>query len=93
MKRLFGASVTRPGKTEHLVIEGGVRRQIGHPVSVLVVEVDKGFYLFRNDEHGVCLADTWHVTLEEAKEQADFEYGIEEADWFPAEEHVTGQGG
>jgi len=29
----------------------------------------------------VCVADTWHETLEAAKSQASSEYGIEESDW------------
>jgi len=45
------------------------------------VEQDGAFFLFRLDPNGHCIADTWHQTLDEAKQQANFEYGIEESDW------------
>ena len=49
------------------------------------VEIDEAragcFYLFHFDATGRCIADTWHATLAEAKEQAKFEFEIEPADW------------
>lgn len=37
-------------------------------------ESDGGFYLFYCDDQWGVLTDTWHETLEDAKEQAEFEY-------------------
>jgi hypothetical protein len=49
------------------------------------VEIDEarsgGFFLYHYDAAGRCIADTWHATLAEAKEQATFEFEIEAADW------------
>jgi hypothetical protein len=49
------------------------------------MEIDEarsgGFYLYHYDAAGRCVADTWHATLTEAKEQARFEFEIEAADW------------
>jgi hypothetical protein len=46
-----------------------------------VVEQGGAFYLFRLDGSGQCIADTWHETVEAAKVQASFEFGVEEGDW------------
>ena len=40
-----------------------------------------GVYLYHFDKGGICIADTWHMTVEEAKDQANFEFGILESDW------------
>jgi hypothetical protein len=40
-----------------------------------------GVYLFHYDSVGDCFADTWHRTIEEAKEQAEFELNIKPGDW------------
>jgi len=45
------------------------------------MEQDGAYYLLSLDENGVCVADTWHPTIENAKRQAKFEFEIEEADW------------
>jgi hypothetical protein len=51
------------------------------PVEVEAVEEDGAVYLFRLDASGKCIADTWHETMESAKAQANFEFGIDERDW------------
>ena len=40
-----------------------------------------GFYLMRMNKLGKCIFDTWHMTLAEAKAQAEHEYAIAETDW------------
>lgn len=37
-----------------------------------------GIFLYRLNDKGDIIADTWHLTVEEAKEQAAFEYGVED---------------
>jgi hypothetical protein len=51
------------------------------PETVEIVEQDGAVYLLRLDQDGACLADTWHETVEAAKVQANFEYGIKDSDW------------
>lgn len=40
-----------------------------------------GCYLMRMNKAGKCIFDTWHMTLAEAKAQAEHEYAIADADW------------
>lgn len=68
------------GGTIHLV--GGVESSV--PASVDLVAENGGVFLLRLDAHGVCLADTWHQTVAEAKDQARHEYRIEDTDWVEA---------
>jgi hypothetical protein len=51
----------------------------------VVVEEDGAIFLLRFDDEGQCVADTWHETVEAAKAQASFEFGIEEGDWQETE--------
>jgi hypothetical protein len=50
---------------------------------VEIVEADSegSFFLNRYDAEGVLITETWHLSVEEAKSQAEFEYAIEEEDW------------
>ena len=77
------------GNTTHL---RGVRiaddlevTTVPDPKTVEVLEQNGSIYLLRFDEAGQCIADTWHETLEAAKAQASFEFGIEEGDWQDVE--------
>ena len=49
-------------------------------------EQDGGFYLFYCNEDWKVITDTWHETLEDAKEQAEFEYKGARASWRKAEQ-------
>ena len=49
--------------------------------TVEVVEQNGAYYLLRLDDKGRCVADTWHESVQGAKKQASFEFGIEEGDW------------
>ena len=51
------------------------------PAWVEIERQDHGYYLFSLDASRKCFADTWHPTLEAAKAQARFEFGIPEEDW------------
>ena len=57
------------------------------PVAVkLEISVgEDGFFLLRFDHNGVFCGDTWHQTIEEAKDQARFEYSVSEDEWHTAE--------
>jgi hypothetical protein len=78
------------GKTRHSI--GALIDGVPTPVEDLPtpewVEIsgeDGAYYLFHLDAEGVCFADTWHQTLDEAKQQASFEFGIEPEEWSEVE--------
>jgi len=78
------------GKTRHYIGDLDDGRlvpiaEIPAPFWVEISAEDGAFYLFRLDDHGGCLADTWHQTLEEAKRQATFEFGVAPGDWADVE--------
>jgi hypothetical protein len=60
--------------------------QLPIPAWVEIEPRDGAFYLFYFDSSGECLTDTWHESLARAKDQAHFEFEIEEGDW----EEVSG---
>ena len=70
------------GKTIHFIGTFQKAEQLPPPAWVEIVQEAEGFYLLRYNSEGHFLADTWHQTLAEAKEQAQFEYYIEEKDWI-----------
>jgi hypothetical protein len=69
------------GETTHSVAAEGGALPREAPVYVEIVEQEGAYYLFRHDAEGVCIGDTWHLTLDEAKEQAAFEFDIGETEW------------
>lgn len=55
------------------------------PYSVEIEAADGAFYMYYLDSQGMCLTDTWHRTLAEAKSQAMREFEISEGDWESVE--------
>lgn len=43
-------------------------------LAICQYEGEENFYLFGCDENWNTITDTWHETLEDAKDQAEFEY-------------------
>jgi hypothetical protein len=79
------------GKTMHrlgVLVAGEIKATpVPDPIAFeVVVEEDGTIFLLRFDDEGQCIADTWHETVEVAKAQANFEFGIEEGDWKEASE-------
>ena len=79
----FRAQIRKPGITEHSVATGTGVERCNTPASLAIIAEDAGYYLLRNDAEGTCIADTWHLTLNEAKAQAEYEFGVRESDWIP----------
>lgn len=55
-------------------------------LAICQYETEDSFYLFGCDENWETIADTWHQTLEDAKQQAEFEYEGVSATWQKPEE-------
>ncbi|MEM7247177.1 MAG: hypothetical protein AAF533_17685 [Acidobacteriota bacterium] len=86
MKRLTAPVPPTPGKTRHFIVNKSGSTPCEHPATLVIEERDGAFFLLRLSSDGGFVADTWHLTLEEALEQARHEYGIEEAEWTSAAE-------
>jgi hypothetical protein len=63
------------------------REEMGLAALLLIENKPDGIFLFRFDCDAQCVGDTWHPTVEDAKRQADFEFGNHLSAWrvVPAE--------
>lgn len=50
------------------------RRELPRPTVALIDETADGFYLIRLTKDGTFCGDTWHLTADNARGQADFEF-------------------
>jgi hypothetical protein len=57
------------------------RRELPSPAFLLLEERADGIFLFRHDAQGRCVGDTWHMSVQDAKDQALFEYPGVSLDW------------
>ena len=65
-----------------VVTDDGSSAQAGAMPVVLVIETrDDGIFLFRYVKDGVLAGDTWHLSVDDAKLQADFEFGDKVGRW------------
>jgi hypothetical protein len=62
----------RTGNTRH-VVNGKIADNI-YGLAICQCEGEEGYYLFGCDQHWYSVTDTWHQTIEDAKDQAEFEY-------------------
>ena len=88
--KLRARVIKATGKCRHYKggIEKGelVRRELMPPPKWVEIEqLADGFYLFYYNERGECQTDTWHETLEAAKEMAKWEFQVNDADWVVVE--------
>jgi hypothetical protein len=86
--RLRARVRTATGGTRHALgtlVDGMAveAQQLPTPAFAEIIEKEEGFYLLYLDSEGACLTDTWHVTLEAAKRQAEFEFQIPPMEWQP----------
>ena len=67
------------GQTRHTV--GGVPVHGETRLRIVRLSGDVNFYLIHYDEAGNELTDTCHESINEALEQAEFEYGLTSDEW------------
>jgi len=79
-----------PQKTAHFVgapseVSGttGERELLRRARIVVLERRPDGVFLYRYASDGTFAGDTWHMTFNEAKEQAVFEYGDAVGKWRP----------
>jgi hypothetical protein len=70
------------GSTRHHVIvaENESTVELQPAVTLEITDSEGGFLLIRRSLTGFA-GDTWHATLDEAKRQAEVEFGVEAAEW------------
>lgn len=70
------------------VADGRIVAYTSHPLPtwVEIVPDKDGFFLFHLDQDEECVADTLHFSVDEAKRQAEFQYGITSDEWFEVRE-------
>ena len=92
--KLKAAVKKTTGNTTHSIgsLKDGkpvVEEAIPTPAWVEIHEDGGGFFFMHFDESGDVIADTWHQSVNEAKEQAEFEFGILASDWKTCAENIT----
>jgi hypothetical protein len=77
------------GETSHLVAsripEALEVSRLPDPFVVELSEQESGVYLLRLDRNESCISDTWHESIEAAREQAKLEYGVQAGDRIAVE--------
>lgn len=58
-------------------------------IKIIRYDDDTEVYLIEFDSSGNEIIDTFHTTIEGAKRQADFDWGISESDWVLLNEEVN----
>jgi len=66
----------------HELGAGSARRTLPAARFLTIELTAEGFFLFRFAEDGVFAGDTWHPSIDEAKDQANYEYGIALGRWL-----------
>jgi hypothetical protein len=65
-----------------------LREPMGIPVLIAIEQKTDGIFLFRFAFDGQVVGDTWHGSVEEAKQQAQFEFSDLLLDWRSVPEDV-----
>lgn len=78
-----------PSKVKHYAglppeLTGGTdsRQVLGNACFLVIEEKPDGIFLYRYEAKGECVGDTWHMSVDDAKHQAVYEYGDEVKAWI-----------
>lgn len=68
---------------------GSDQREVMQTAALVTIEEKPdGVFLFRFTADGQIVGDTWHMTVDEAKQQAKFEYNDALTAWIPVPAEV-----
>jgi hypothetical protein len=89
--------VSDPPKTRHYVgllkeftsEESQSQEMMKAPDVLLIEKRHEGFFLLRFTADGIPVGDTWHLNLEDAKHQAEFEFDSLISSWGEVPPNVT----
>jgi hypothetical protein len=79
IKQISFEGIKATGRTNHLI----GNQPMPKPASLQIAQYDNdaGFYLFYLNEKNEVMTDTWHETIEEAMDQAEWEFQIVSDEW------------
>jgi len=77
------------GMPPELTSEKDSRQRLPHPRVVFIESKEDGVFLTRYGEGGVFAGDTWHQSIEDAKQQAVYEYGDILGPWHEVPPGIT----
>jgi hypothetical protein len=84
----LGPHHLHPGRTKHTLSDSKGRRDFPPFVSLEIVRSGRGsYYLMHVCEDGSG-TDTWHQTLEEATDQAEYEFEVKMSEWIVVQEET-----
>lgn len=66
-------------------IRDGQKVQRPYKLTISALDGESGRYLIHWSRDGAELADTYHDRIQDALEQAKFEFGVTESEWSKAE--------
>lgn len=89
-KVALGSHHVDSGKTKHTLVDSAGARSFAPFTSLVITRYpgDEGFYLMHVCADGTG-TDTWHVSLEDALHQADWEFGVQTEEWIDVDEPFT----
>jgi hypothetical protein len=51
-------------------------------LEIVQYEGDSSFFLLSISADGSCSSDTWHQSIDDAKHQAEYQYGVQKDEWI-----------
>ena len=92
MKVALGPHHLRPGRTRHSIRDANGHRDFPSLVRLEIAKYvgDDGYYLFHIAEDG-SIADTHHATVDEAVDQAEWEFGVQPGEWDRLQQTESGR--
>ncbi|MGA2350708.1 MAG: hypothetical protein ABSF70_09775 [Terracidiphilus sp.] len=78
-----------PGRTKHYLCDTHGKQEFAPFTSLVIAQYpgDAGYYLLHICENGQS-TDTWHLILDDALHQAEYEFGVRPEEWTDSNEPV-----
>jgi hypothetical protein len=79
----LGSHHLRPGRTKHTIKDANGVRELAPFVALEIASYphSESCYVFHISENGE-IADTWHESIEDAIQQAEWEFGVQREEWI-----------
>ncbi|MGD0548708.1 MAG: hypothetical protein ABR991_12925 [Terracidiphilus sp.] len=64
-----------------LTVDKDTRQKMGRACFLVIEETPEGVFLYRYGAQGKFAGDTWHLNIDDVKDQAKYEYAASFATW------------